>query len=492
MMVLGSSSKYLDESDFYRVGPKLAGGTHLEGWMPVGGISRVVADRNAVTLAPTGRYYVQFDSLAAARTWQAELSRLWRQAKEHTPGLGPRRGSHGGSSVGLPGPGPLLVVRDHAADAMRAAEVAAFTLVAPGMRWDLGPARFTAAERFLERRGAPLDHLRRAAGSDFLVLVAVETGRISAETLRSAIRADGEERGLAWRVRGLEQRFASSKKNRGHGPQRGKGGIMPFGNSFLKGHDHPGQDQGVVNMETGADPNNSAANPNEEIAPSFENGVQPDDYSNEAVSTEDMKDVGQHNHNNGEASLTDMNNIDQHHPNDGEATPKDMDAVDLSNESAFGTEVVTDNELTNIIERSSSDQVTTYEEVADSSELTSGDEVNIGNEIANDSEVAGNNKATTKNKAAHSNRKASSKNKAAHPAITKKEKHADKYRIYPRFVVPFLDEAEARRFVRNWHRRELRLQMSEEEGDRSAFFKTNEKQPRKWMETRVLNVSYLW
>ncbi|KAI0175915.1 hypothetical protein GGR52DRAFT_589676 [Hypoxylon sp. FL1284] len=54
------------------------------------------------------------------------------------------------------------------------------------------------------------------------------------------------------------------------------------------------------------------------------------------------------------------------------------------------------------------------------------------------------------------------------------------YRLYPRFVVPFADAPEAHRFVRNWHRRRLRLRANPD-GDEAS-----------WDEVRTLNASILW
>ncbi|KAI0117207.1 hypothetical protein F4814DRAFT_279647 [Daldinia grandis] len=55
------------------------------------------------------------------------------------------------------------------------------------------------------------------------------------------------------------------------------------------------------------------------------------------------------------------------------------------------------------------------------------------------------------------------------------------YRRYPRFIIPFMDNAEAHRFVRYWHRREFKIRM-DFEGDKLAT----------WDETRILNTSVLW
>ncbi|KAI0013133.1 hypothetical protein F4779DRAFT_479384 [Xylariaceae sp. FL0662B] len=54
------------------------------------------------------------------------------------------------------------------------------------------------------------------------------------------------------------------------------------------------------------------------------------------------------------------------------------------------------------------------------------------------------------------------------------------YRRYPRFIVPFVDDAEAHRFVMSWHRRELTLRTSHEENNRIRD------------ETRIVNAQVLW
>lgn len=57
----------------------------------------------------------------------------------------------------------------------------------------------------------------------------------------------------------------------------------------------------------------------------------------------------------------------------------------------------------------------------------------------------------------------------------------NEHRRWDRFVVPFLDDDEALRFVRNWHRRQLTLRMGHEDSD-----------VKEWEENRTLNVSMLW
>ncbi|KAI8965775.1 hypothetical protein F5Y11DRAFT_311396 [Daldinia sp. FL1419] len=56
-----------------------------------------------------------------------------------------------------------------------------------------------------------------------------------------------------------------------------------------------------------------------------------------------------------------------------------------------------------------------------------------------------------------------------------------KYRRYPRFIIPFVDNAEAHRFVRHWHRRHFKIRMS-----------LDDDKPAVWDETRILNTEVLW
>ncbi|KAI1468796.1 uncharacterized protein F4812DRAFT_424760 [Daldinia caldariorum] len=64
---------------------------------------------------------------------------------------------------------------------------------------------------------------------------------------------------------------------------------------------------------------------------------------------------------------------------------------------------------------------------------------------------------------------------------TLKEDDDRKYRRYPRFIIPFVDNAEAHRFVRHWHRRHFKIRMS-----------IAGEKPISWDETRILNTTVLW
>ncbi|KAI1766200.1 hypothetical protein GGR53DRAFT_487201 [Hypoxylon sp. FL1150] len=214
MLILSAASKQLLESDFVRLGRR---GAHVAGW--VAGIQRVVQARDPDTLQPLGHYFVLFDSDAAAAAYRHEVERLWQLAKAHVPR--PGLPMHGGRRryAASGGKGGIEEVGEEAAT------VRSFTLVPPSMRYHLrqsGGRNSSSRERLddFDLGGASfVDQLVARAGSRHLVLVTVDGGRISTDTLRRAIEDDGVERHLPWRVADLEN------------------GILPFGKSVLKKHD---------------------------------------------------------------------------------------------------------------------------------------------------------------------------------------------------------------------------------------------------------------
>ncbi|KAI1852453.1 hypothetical protein JX266_002631 [Neoarthrinium moseri] len=324
MVVLGAASKHLNESDFYRVGATQS--RHVAGW--VAGLRRVVPARDPHTLDPLGHYYVLFDSRAAAAAWCEEARRLWALAKQTTPGVGRRPGSQ------------YRGVLPQGDATRRDAE--SFTLVSPAGRWDLEIVdAYTQVQRVLERSGDIVDKLRRRAGSRFLVLVVVDGGRMSVDMLRAAIREDGAERNLAWRVMNLE--------GDGRSGEHGQGGIFPFGRSGLKSADKLGIEQALQ------------------------------EQAMRTMSGPAGKDEGE------------------------------VEEQDIEEQREDGADAAMAQDPWTVV-----------------------------------------------------------------PGM-------EEQRSYPRFIVPFLDEAEARRFVRNWHRRQLTLRMGQPGVDAVE-----------WEESRTLNVSYLW
>lgn len=321
-IVLNATSKYLTESDFYRVGAGRA--THVEGW--VGGITKVIQARDPDTLDPLGRYYVTFETTAAAAAWREEVKRLWRLSREHTPGIIRTRAIEDTADFEMVSPSITTSAQTRRSGGVHETEIEAirrevegFTLIPPGLPWDLETAKYTAEEQAMEYAGSLVEKLCRKAKTKFLVKVVVAGGRINPETLRTAIRDDGVQRGLAWRIKNLEARVDDERW-----------GIKPFGKSGLK---------------TQAE--NSVADTNAEV--------------------------------------------------------QEAEAVDEQQQKHPGAVV---------------------------------------------------------------------------------NRPPDEARSYYRFLVPFPDEAEARRFVRNWHRRELSLKIGHNVG--------GSQDAKEWEEARTLNVTLLW
>ncbi|KAI0817235.1 hypothetical protein GGR55DRAFT_8813 [Xylaria sp. FL0064] len=214
MLILSAASKHLLESDFLRLGVK---GKHVEGW--VGGIVKVIQARNPDTLEPKGRYYILFDSDAAAAAYKDRLTYLWRLGKAHIPG------AHHALKHRHQQPLPLGLSRTSTGEDV-AQLLRSFTLVSPSQKLLLQHPSTPRAVPDL------VDELRARAGSQFLVLVRLDGGRVTLDTLRRAVEEDGVQRNLAWRVTDL------------------RNGILPFGKSIVKAKDRV---QAQVDAETEAE-----------------------------------------------------------------------------------------------------------------------------------------------------------------------------------------------------------------------------------------------
>lgn len=64
VLVLESASRYLAESDFYRLASQ---GQHVDGW--VHGITKVIQARSPITLQPQGKYFLFFNKPASAQAY---------------------------------------------------------------------------------------------------------------------------------------------------------------------------------------------------------------------------------------------------------------------------------------------------------------------------------------------------------------------------------------------------------------------------------------
>ncbi|KAJ1331622.1 hypothetical protein MN608_05082 [Microdochium nivale] len=210
MLVLNAASKQLVESDFTRIGAK---GKHVPGW--VSGIVKVFQGRDQATLEPLGHYFILFDRHEAAVAYSEEVHRLRDLSRRYTPaathGLRHAQRRHSPPPPGLP--------TDIAGEDV-AALIKSFTLVPPSHLPRLQISRRLSRDRIreLDRGGALVDDIVRAVGGfrHLVMLHVADGGRISVDMLRRAVRADGVERNLPWRVVSL------------------KTGIIPFGKSLLE------------------------------------------------------------------------------------------------------------------------------------------------------------------------------------------------------------------------------------------------------------------
>ncbi|XXG94433.1 hypothetical protein Hte_000689 [Hypoxylon texense] len=361
MLILSAASKQLLESDFMRLGRR---GAHVEGW--VAGIQRVVQARDPDTLQPLGHYFVLFDSDAAAAAYRHEVERLWQLAKaQASTAAGPyhhhhhrRRGRRGNKDAAAATAATAATTSRDGPDV--AAAVKSFTLVPPSQRYYLrqaGGGR-ERLDRFDLGGASFVDRLAARAGSEHLVLLTVDGGRVSVDALRRAIEDDGADRHLPWRVAWADRESGGGSGGGSSGSGSGSG-ILPFGKSVLKKHDTvmDGNSNGKGNSNGSRDIERSLLDQVDRVMGTTDGGG-----------------------NGGEQAAAAAEN--------GEDTHTDPTA------SAAGDK---------------------------------------------------------------------------------------QYRQYPRFIVPFLDAAEAHRFVRSWHRRQLKLQMN-----------LNQDKEVSWDEIRTLNASVLW
>ncbi|KAH7035568.1 uncharacterized protein B0I36DRAFT_318608 [Microdochium trichocladiopsis] len=229
MLILNAASKQLVESDFMRIGAK---GKHLPGW--VNGIVKVIQGRDHATLEPLGHYFILFDRHEAAVAYSEEVQRLRDLARKYTPGA-----SHGLKHAQRRHSLPQGLPTDTGEDV--ATLIKSFTLVSPSHRPRLQISRLSRDRIGELDRGGPLvDDISAAVGGfRHLVMVHVaDGGRMSVDALQQAIRADGIERNLPWRVVSLNT------------------GIIPFGKSVLKPRDDtPPHRNDTASQHTASTPN---------------------------------------------------------------------------------------------------------------------------------------------------------------------------------------------------------------------------------------------
>ncbi|KAK4233804.1 hypothetical protein C8A03DRAFT_47734 [Achaetomium macrosporum] len=198
VLVVQNLSRSLVESDFHRFARR---GQHIAGW--AGGITKVVRSICPVTGEPRGQYYVIFDSQRAAAAYVEAVQARQRQAQKRA----------GVSSTTSPIINPQSVpeVSD---------PTTPFTLLPPDLPFQTTQLSINDLALLTDpstptqqQQGTALaqdsvlprmlqDELRGRSEADLSrrVLVRLAGSKITWETMKEFIKADGAERNLPWRL----------------------------------------------------------------------------------------------------------------------------------------------------------------------------------------------------------------------------------------------------------------------------------------------------
>ncbi|KAM0284584.1 hypothetical protein ACHAQH_001950 [Verticillium albo-atrum] len=201
MLVLSNASKYLAESDFYRIGRK---GEHLQAWNTT--IKKVIHLHDRNTLAPLDSYFIVFTSRAAARTYQREAEQLYSRARADSTtqdmAVAPIPDDAPPFSLAPPSPAPLSL-KLYALPPSTASRLGALTL-----------AKTLPAEE------TPVEGAQR-------VVVSLQGGALAPAALWGLLRRDSEERNLKWDVLETQPYFAQKASNRQDSKRHGKQTKIP-------------------------------------------------------------------------------------------------------------------------------------------------------------------------------------------------------------------------------------------------------------------------
>jgi hypothetical protein len=196
VVVLNGASRSLLESDFYRLAPQ---GQHLDDWAV--GIARIIQARDPTTYEPLGKYYIFFNTRAAAMAYSEEVWRLHRLSRRAAQLISTCLPSS--SDISVPGPLPLAPTLA-AESADLDAALRGYTLLPHSAMLDLKlhlckdlalPAvdKLSSMNRYLNsspKIALPQDH--------YFVLVNLEGCKTTIAALRDTIARDGEERRCPW------------------------------------------------------------------------------------------------------------------------------------------------------------------------------------------------------------------------------------------------------------------------------------------------------
>ncbi|KAE9370645.1 hypothetical protein N431DRAFT_468675 [Stipitochalara longipes BDJ] len=182
VLVLNACSMNLEESDFFRLGPK---GNHIEGW--TSGILKVIPARDRNTLEKLGHYFILCSDHAAARAFLDRTKALHRLARSQR--------IMEDSGVPIP-PGYL----PEGEDSVKL--LAGFSL-APAygnvsMRILVKPYRPPVTR--LLKEGGPAARITKESKAGEMVIFSVDIGHISQYDLEEALRDDGRRRNLHWKL----------------------------------------------------------------------------------------------------------------------------------------------------------------------------------------------------------------------------------------------------------------------------------------------------
>lgn len=183
ILVLKACSKTLEESDFYRVGPK---GNHIESW--TNGILKVIPARDNVTLEPLSQYFVLFSSIAAARLYLDKTMRNLELTKSNDFFSKPY-----GRSRLREGEDLDAILRN-------------FTLVPAGGKLSLRLLHppYSKGLQWMIEAGGPAPLVARQEKAQNIILFSTDRSHVKSHELENAIMDDGKSRNLHWKLAGAK------------------------------------------------------------------------------------------------------------------------------------------------------------------------------------------------------------------------------------------------------------------------------------------------
>ncbi|KAF9881900.1 hypothetical protein CkaCkLH20_01046 [Colletotrichum karsti] len=193
MLILSNASTNLSESDFYRVGPQ---GQHLDGWGA--SISKVMQAYDYNTLQPLGRYFILFDSHAAAASYQIEAQRRYNLARH-----------------ALQSPAAPLAVNSESVAAADAFTLAPLSKAPLSLHlYKLNKANEARLETFSIQGLLSItpDPPPRACSQ---VILSLEGGTLDQRSLSQLVKRDARDRGLGWPVQHMRPYFPPKVYRRG-------------------------------------------------------------------------------------------------------------------------------------------------------------------------------------------------------------------------------------------------------------------------------------